>query len=423
MTKGTMISAFNTVLPTASVYVNVRRIMSTAGTSILIPFTSKDVLDMGGIYYGINKITNTPVIFNRLSLKNPNGFILGIPGGGKSFAAKREIISVFLRKKIDNLNDDIIIIDPEREYVSLTKALGGAVIRVDPGSKTYINPLDINDMYSGAEENPIAFKSNFLISLISMMMFSGQDDESIKAAEKSVIDRTIKALYNTYYAKLKKDKNVPPPTLIDLWKKLEYSGDPVAMSIAKSIDIYVTGSYNIFAHNTNVKAESPIIDFDLRDLTGDLKPIGMFIVLDLIWNRISRNRELKRRTWVYIDEIYLLFSSKYALQYLSVLFKRARKWGAVLTGITQNVEDVLKDLDSRKILSNTDFMLLFAQSQTDIEMLEEVLKISPKDANFIIGAPPGQGLIKIENSYIPIYDNFPRETKLYKIMTTKFGEA
>ena len=414
--KGTTKDALNSMYPMGRTFIHDERLMSTASTAIMIPFTSVDIMEDSGIYYGINMVSQLPIIFDRTELRNPNGFTLGTPGAGKSFSAKREIVSVFLSR-----DDDILVIDPEREYTKLAQTLGGTVVKISANTHTFINPLDMTINYAGGEDNPMALKLEFLLSLISMMMSSGKRGADLSPAQRSIIDKVMRKLFE----KAKKTKRMP--TLADFHDELlRYSGPNVttatreiAMNLATSLEIYTTGSLSMFAKPTNVRANNRFVVYDIMELGNDTKTIGMLVVLDQIWNRITMNRQLKKRTWLYIDEIYLLFQNEYSSEYLYQLFKRSRKWGAVVTGLTQNVEDMLQSDMARTMLANADFLTLFNQSPSDIEILQKTVKLTDKDTNYILSSPPGQGLLSIDHMFIPFYDRFPKETKLYRVMTTK----
>lgn len=403
--------AYNSVLPLGVNFMPKVRTLNTANAAVLIPFTTKNYTDKGGIYYGINIVNNLPIIFDRTTLRNPNGFILGTPGSGKSFFAKKEIVEIFLNRT----EDDIMVIDPEREYRSLANLLGGTDIVISESSANHINPLDISANYSdAAEENPIAFKSSFIMSLFGSIINLSEED-------KSVIDKTVTILYQQFKHAGR------PPTLKDFSTVLNSFQDPMFKAIASRLNIallrYIQGSLDVFSYPTNIDINNRFVVFDIKDLGPELKTFGMFVILDQIWNRITQNREVKKRTWIYIDEIYLLFQNTYAQEFLFKLFKRARKWGAIITGITQNIEDLLRSEQARTMLANTDFLVLFNQAPTDRILLQNLLHLSDREMQYITSSPPGSGLLGIDHIFLPIKDSFPRDTKLYQAMTTSFGEA
>lgn len=428
---------FNTLLPEGKSFLPVEgteRLLVTTSTAILIPFTALDRNDEDGLYYGINSITNVPVIINRADpdkFKSPNGFILGTPGSGKSFFAKKEALAVYLKR----VEDDIIIIDPEAEYVNMCKTLGGTVIDVRPGTNTHINPLDITENYAGGEGTGIELKLGFILSMMRIIMGS-----NISATQKSLIDRALRMTYQKKGIEYKRyvqaaqsqgkpapDKSEFTPTLQDFFKTIQ---SMIKMSqsrnekedlyqIASSLDIYVTGTFSLFANKTNIDISNRFTVFNIKDLPNEMKTLGMLVVLDQIWNRISLNRERKKRTWVVIDEIYLLYSNEYSANFLYELFKRSRKWGAIITGITQNVEDMLRSDIARTMLANAEFLVLFNQSPSDIEIVQSTLKLSSENIKYIMSTQPGRGLMILGHSPLPFYDEFPHNSSLYKLMTTK----
>ena len=420
--------SLNSTLPMGKNFLpmeNVERLLNTSGTAILIPFTSMDILEANGIYYGMNSITQVPIIFNRAeSLRNPNGFILGTPGSGKSFMAKKEMISVVL-----NRNDDVLVIDPEREYKALCEALGGSDVIVSASTNTFINPMDMVEGYEGGEGDPIELKVEFMLSLIRTML-GGE----LSPAKKSIIDRILRIVYQKKETERRKKQGRREdymPTLIDFYDELKMNLRSVAVSspeyreindILLAIELYTTGSFNIFSQTTNININNRFIVYDIKDLGSEIKTLGMLVVLDQIWNRIAQNRVENKRTWLYIDEIYLLFANEYSAEYLYQLFKRARKWGGIITGITQNVEDMLRSDMARTMLANADFIILFNQSPTDREILKDTLKLSDQEMRHISSSPPGQGILGLDHKWLPFYDRFPQTSTIYRLITTKVGE-
>lgn len=399
------------VLPLGVNYLKIDRTLTTESTAVLMPFSSQELIQRDGMYYGKNATSRNLLMFNRKSLKNPNGFLLGTPGSGKSFSAKREMVNVLL-----NTDDDVLIIDPEREYTSLAEGFYGEIIHISAGSKNFINPLDLNADYAD-EDDPMLLKSEFLLSLCECLI-GGR--EGLAAGEKTIIDRCCKKTY-AKYLNSDFDKN-KIPTLKDFQDVLENQNEPEAQELALALEIYTKGSLSIFANKTNVDTDSRFIVYDIKDLGKQLKTMGMLIVLDAVWNRITTNRARGRRTWIYMDEIYLLFSNEYSAQYLFELYKRARKWGAIPTGITQNVEDLLKSDLARSMLSNSDFLLMLNQASSDREELAHLLNISDTQLSYITSSDEGEGLLFSGNSIIPFVDKFPKDTQLYKMMTTKVDE-
>lgn len=397
------------VLPIGNCTLEIRRTLTTESTAVFLPFSSKEISQENGMYYGLNALSNNLIIFNRLMLKNPNGFILGSPGSGKSFSAKREMVNVFLAT-----DDDIIIIDPEREYSPLVKALMGEIINVSPASTNYINPLDMSQNYSD-DENPLVMKSDFILSFFECLV----GKQGLTAKERGIIDRCLTITYAEYMQDFDAAKI---PTLIDFYEVLKSQPEKEAKGLALSFELYIKGNLNVFAHKTNVNTTNRVVCYDIKDLGKQLKTLGMLIVLDYVWNRITENRAKGKRTWIYMDEVYLLFANEYSANFLFELYKRARKWGGVPTGITQNVEDLLKSETARSMLSNTDFVMMLNQATSDRVQLARLLNISDNLLAYVTNSDSGQGLICCGGSVIPFRDKFPHN-ELYDLMTSKFGEV
>ena len=399
----------NSVLPLGQNNLYVDRCLTTEAAAVFIPFSSMDVSQPGGMYYGLNAISKNLIIFNRKTLKNQNGFILGTPGSGKSFAAKREMINSIL-----SIGDDILIIDPEREYGNLVKNFGGEVIKISSDSKNHINPMDMSVDYS---EDPLSFKSDFLLSLFETVI-GGK--EGLNGKEKSILDRCVRLVYQEYMQNF--DKNITP-TLKDFYGILKNQKEPEAESLATALELYTVGNLSVFSKKSNINIKNRIVCFDIKDLGKQLKSMGMLITLDAIWNRIAENRKKGKHTWIYIDEMYLLFNNEYSANFFYELYKRSRKYGGVVTGITQNVEDLLRSETARSMLANSDFVMMLNQAATDRAELEKMFNISPAQLEYITNSDPGQGLLFTGGSIMPFVDNFPKDTKLYKMMTTKLEET
>lgn len=397
------------VLPIGNCTLKIRRTLTTESTAVFFPFSSKEISQQNGMYYGLNALSNNMIIFNRLLLKNPNGFILGSPGSGKSFSAKREMLNVFLAT-----DDDIIIIDPEREYTNLVEALNGETINVSPASSNYINPLDMTKDYSD-DESPLVMKSDFILSFCESLV----GKQGLTAKERGIIDRCLTKTYHEYIQDFDVSKT---PTLLDFYENLKAQPEKEAQGLALSFELYIKGNLNIFAHQTNVNTSNRVVSYDIKDLGKQLKTIGMLIVLDYVWNRITMNRAKGKRTWIYMDEIYLLFANEYSANFLFELYKRARKWGGVPTGITQNVEDLLKSETARSMLSNTDFVMMLNQAASDRNQLAKILNISDNLLTYVTNSDSGHGLICCGGSIIPFKDKFPHN-ELYSLMTTKLEEV
>jgi type IV secretory pathway VirB4 component len=410
----------NTVLPYGLRRIEAVRTLTTESTAVLMPFKSQEIQDRGGIYYGVNAVSHNLIICNRGNLLNGNGFILGVSGSGKSMAAKQEFASLAL-----STDHDLIVVDPEREYGPLVRAMGGEVITISASSaeNSYINALDLSSEY-GDGKNPLVLKSEFIMSLCEQLMGSGE----IGAKEKSIIDRCTANIYREYI----KDYKGDPPTLKDLHKDLMMQKEPAAHDIALALELFTTGSLNVFSHQTSINTNNRILCFDIQDLGENLKPIGLLVMLDAIFNRVIRNRHEGKFTHVYIDEIYLFFAnngmgsrsniSSYSGEFLYKCWKRFRKYGATLTGITQNVEECLLSDTARMMFANSEFLLMFNQAATDREELSRLLGTSDTQMDYVSDAPAGHGLIKVGGGIVPFINEFPKDTALYWLMTTKPGE-
>lgn len=404
-----------------------RRSMPSESVGILMPFNAKEMQMNNATYYGLNKLSNNMITFDRVTgLKNPSGFILGCPGAGKSFSGKREMLDAFLR----NPNTDILIIDPEREYQGLVEQLNGTVVRFASGSQTYINPFDFDFALLVKDDddedfiNVVDQKCSLITSFISCM----DEKNPLTAQEKSFVDRCVRKSYLKSGVLDSLDKKDMPTlsTFMEVVREeTEFVTEDMKNKILLTIDMYVNGSANYFNNPTNVNDQNRIVSYDIKDLSGTLKTQGMLLILDYIWNRLSANRNKGRLTYIYIDEIYILFADEYCLDYLRMLWKRARKYGGVLTGITQNVEDVLKDDKSRTMLSNSEFLILLNQNPVDAQQLQKILHFSNQELNYLNDVPAGHGVIVIGSGgkvKIPFYDEFPRDTELYRKMSTNFSE-
>ena len=393
--------------------VPIKRALTTTATAVFIPFTTQELFMPGkeAIYYGLNAISNNMIVADRKQLKNPNGLILGTPGSGKSFTAKREFVNVFF-----STQDDIIICDPEGEYYPLVQALDGQVIRIAPNSRDYVNPMDINLDYSD-DDNPLAFKSDFVMSLCELIMGSRN---GISAAEKTVIDRCMPYVYQKYMDDPRPENM---PVLGDLYACLRQQTEEEAQRIATALEIYVNGSLNVFNHQTNVQLGNRVICFDIKDLGKQLKKLGMLIVQDQVWNRVTVNRYSHKATRYYIDEFHLLLKEEQTAAYSVEIWKRFRKWGGIPTGITQNVKDLLSSREIENIFENSDFICMLNQAGGDRAILAKQLNISPRQLSHVTNAGEGEGLLFYGNVIIPFKDRFDKTTRLYSLMTTKPAEV
>ena len=394
-----------TALPLGLRRIDALRTLTTEALAVLMPFKAQEIWDRGGVYYGQNAISKNLIVADRRQLLNGNAFILGVSGSGKSFSAKKEMVSLAL-----STQDDIIVIDPESEYRPLIEGLGGQVINISATSPNHINAMDMEQGY-GDGENPVVLKSEFLLSLCEQLIGAGK----LSAKEKSVIDRCTAQVYRDY---IRSGYHGAVPTLQDFHAELLRQPEKEAQDVALAIELFTDGSLNTFAKPTNVDTSSRILCYDIRDLGKQLLPVGMLVVLDSVFNRIVRNRKLGRNTWVYIDEIYLLFQHEYSANFLFTLWKRVRKYGACCTGLTQNVDDLLQSHTARTMLANSEFLVMLNQAATDREELAKLLNISDNQLSYITNVDFGRGLIKCGSAIVPFMDNFPKN-HLYKLMSTK----
>ena len=405
-----------TALPLGLRRIDALRTLTTEALAVLMPFKAQEIRHQGGVYYGQNTISKNLILANRWELLNANGFVLGVSGSGKSFTAKREMVGLALAAENGDggVPDDIIVIDPESEYRPLIEGLGGEVIEVSATSPNHINAMDMEQGY-GDGENPVVLKSEFLLSLCEQLMGSGK----LSAKEKSIIDRCAAQCYREY---IRRGYTGAVPTLQDFHAELLRQPEPEARDVALAIELFTEGSLNTFAKPTNVDTNSRILCYDIRDLGRQLLPVGMLVVLDSIFNRIIRNRQQGRNTWIYIDEIYLLFQHEYSANFLFTLWKRVRKYRACCTGITQNVDDLLQSHTARTMLANSEFLVMLNQAATDRTELARLLNISDNQLSYITNVDSGRGLIKCGSAIVPFMDHFPKNN-LYRLMSTKPSEA
>ena len=399
-------------LPLGFNQVEIQRSLTTSSTAIFIPFTTQELFQSGGeaLYYGLNALSSNLIMVDRKKLKNPNGLILGTPGSGKSFSAKREITNAFLIT-----GDDIAICDPEGEDFPLVQRLGGQVIRISPTSSDYINPMDINLNYSD-DENPLSLKADFILSLCELVVGSR---DGLQPVEKTVIDRCVRLIYQPYL-------NDPCPENIpilgDLYEALLKQDEKEAHHIATALEIYVSGSLNVFNHRTNVDVNNRIVCYDIKELGKQLKKLGMLIVQDQVWGRVTANRAAGKSTRYYMDEFHLLLKEEQTAAYSVEIWKRFRKWGGIPTGITQNVKDLLSSREVENIFENSDFVYMLNQAGGDRQILAKQLNISPHQLSYVTHSGEGEGLLFYGNVILPFIDRFPKDTELYAVMTTKPNE-
>ena len=400
-------------LPLANNLIEIQRALTTSSTAIFIPFTTQELFQDGpeALYYGLNALSNNLIMVDRKQLKNPNGLILGTPGSGKSFSAKREITNAFLVTE-----DDIIICDPEAEYTALVNCLEGQVIQISPTSTHYINPMDINESYS-EDDNPLALKADFILSLCELIV-GGKD--GLQPIEKTVIDRCVHQIYRHYFEDPKPENM---PLLEDLYNALLQQEEKEAHRVATALEIYVKGSLNLFNHRTNVDIHNRLVCYDIKELGKQLKKLGMLIVQDQVWGRVTANRSAGRTTRYYMDEFHLLLKEEQTASYSVEIWKRFRKWGGIPTGITQNVKDLLSSREVENIFENSDFVYMLNQAAGDRQILAQQLNISPHQLSYVTHSGEGEGLLFYGNVILPFVDHFPTDLELYRIMTTKLSEV
>ena len=406
-------NALMSSLPLAYNQIEIHRGLTTSSTAIFVPFTTQELFQDGKetLYYGLNALSNNLIMVDRKMLKNPNGLILGTPGSGKSFSAKREITNAFLVT-----DDDIIICDPESEYSALVQKLQGQCIFISPSSTQYINPMDINANYS-EEDNPIALKADFILSLCELIV-GGK--EGLQPVEKTVIDRCVHQIYQKYF-------NDPcpenMPILEDLYNALLEQEEKEARHVATALEIYVKGSLNLFNHRTNVDIHNRLVCYDIKQLGKQLKKIGMLVVQDQVCGRVTANRSAGKATRYYMDEFHLLLKEEQTAAYSVEIWKRFRKWGGIPTGITQNVKDLLSSREVENIFENSDFIYMLNQASGDRQILAKQLNISPHQLSYVTHSGEGEGLLFYGNVILPFVDRFPTDLELYRIMTTKLSEV
>ena len=400
-------------LPLGLNKIPIQRALTTSSTAIFVPFTTQELFQQEGepLYYGLNALSRNLIMVDRKKLKNPNGLILGTPGSGKSFSAKREMTNVFLSTK-----DDMRICDPEGEYSPVVNCMEGQVIRISPTSTDYINPMDINLDYSDGE-NPLSLKSDFILSLFELII-GGR--EGLKPIEKTVIDRAVRQVYQPY---LNDPISENVPLLEDLYFALMEQEEREAHTVATALEIYVSGSLNVFNHRTNVDVNNRVVCYDIKELGSQLKKIGMLIVQDQIWGCVTANRSEGKCTWVWIDEMHLLLQEEQTAAYTVAIWKRFRKWGGVPTGITQNAKDLLSSPEVQNIFENSDFIIMLNQGGGDRQILAKQLNISPHQLSYVTQSGAGEGLLFYGNVILPFVDHFPKDTLLYRLMTTKLEEV
>lgn len=397
---------------------NEQRYLLNDNLSLLHPFSRKKHYDENGIYYGLSEANNILAII-RKKFTNSSGWFLGIPGSGKSFLAKKEMLSVLMKFP----KDEIIIIDPEKEYFEMAKNFGGENINVSSNSPARINPFDITTdlkkLLNPGDDNPLKLKQEFLITFIDLL--SG----GMSQRQKSISDLIIGKLYQKYIEKLKTatDRSkVKKPTLKTFSNELLKEASREAIALNESIGMHVQGTLNIFADETNVQTHKRFINFNIKSLGEELKDVGLLLICELLWNRLEKNREKGVNTWVYIDEIHLLLKHEASSKFLFKFFKRVRKYGGVPTGITQNISDLLQNDTANTMFSNSEFIVVMKQSKTDAEILQDLFDLSHKQIKNVLNNPPGSGMMLLEGEPIPFHDDMDTNLELYKIMTTRMSD-
>lgn len=400
-------------LPLAQNLIPIQRALTTSSTAIFVPFTTQELFQTGAeaLYCGLNALSNNLIMVDRKLLKNPNGLILGTPGSGKSFSAKREMLNAFVVTA-----DDIIICDPEAEYAALVNKLDGQVIKISASSTQYINPMDINNNYS-EDDDPASLKAEFILSLCELVV-GGKD--GLLPVEKTVIDRCVHQIYQKYFEDPVPEKM---PVLEDLYNALLEQEEKEARHVATALEIYVKGSLNIFNHRTNVDVHNRIVCYDIKELGKQLKKIGMLIVQDQVWGRVTANRSEGKTTRYYMDEFHLLLKEEQTAAYSVEIWKRFRKWGGIPTGITQNVKDLLSSREVENIFENSDYVYMLNQAAGDRQILANQLNISPHQLSYVTHSGEGEGLLFYGNVVLPFVDHFPTDLELYKVLTTKLSEV
>ena len=407
--KWQQVDGLNTVLPYGIRKINALRTLTTESTAVLIPFHTQEIMQPGGIYYGQNAVSKNMLVADRRKLLNGNSFRLGVSGSGKSFSAKEEIVDLAL-----STEDDILILDPESEFVSLVESLNGEVISISATSDTHLNALDMDSAYVN-DKNPLIEKSEFILSLFEQLVGAG----NLSAKEKSILDRCTADVYRDY---MRSGYQGEVPTLKDLYRQLMLQPEEEARGLALSSELFINGSLNTFAQKTNVNTKSRIIAYDIRELGEQLMPLGMLVTLDSIFNRVIQNWKRGRTTWIFADEFYLLFRYQYSADFFYRLYKRIRKYNGFVTGLTQNVEELLRSDTARLMLANSEFLILLNQATTDRDELASLLNISDNQLSYITNVGAGHGLIRCSGNIVPFENSFPKNTKLYQLMTTKPGE-
>lgn len=402
-----------TELPIGRRAIPMRRTLTTSSAAIIVPFTTQELFVPGGHWYGVNASSSNAIVADRTQTMNGNGFIMGTSGSGKGVFGKQEIANTFLSRP----NDDIIIIDPEREYEPEVNAFGGETIRLHAGSEQRVNAMEI-DLDAAADEDPIAIKSAFVLSVLESEI-GGRT--GLTPVERSIADRVTSTLYRQYAADHAAGHGVMP-TFHTLREALLASGEEEAKKLATALEIYTTGSLGGFSQQTNVNPRNRVVSYDISRLGAQMKSFGMMVVLDQVWTRVVRNSLEGRRTWIYVDEFHLLFNDPKIAEVFRQIWARIRKYGGIPTGITQNIEAVLANPQARLMLANSDFLAILGQTATDADSLQALLHFSPEQRRMFENVLPGQGLIKSGSRVIGFDSRIPDTSELYKLYQTSFQD-
>ena len=402
-------AAFNAFLPLGRCRLPLFRTLTTGTTAVMIPFTSQELFEEDGVCYGVNALSKNLILASRSTLMNGNAFFLGTSGSGKSMYGKSEIHQVLLNRP----EDEVIIIDPDREYAPVGHELGATTVEIHAGSQHCVNPMDI--VRDSTEGDLVRLKSEFVLSMCELLIGG---TTGLSPSQRSIIDRCVTAIYNTFFSK----RRAPMPTLATLTDMIRRQDDAEAPQLATSLELYSTGSFSGFSQQTNVDTSNRFVIYDISQLGQSLRSFGMLIILEQIWNRVIQNRAKGIRTWLYIDEFHLLFSNDYAAAYFQSIFKRARKYGLNPTGLTQNIEELLMSERARLMLANCDMLALLNQTPTDAESLQELFQFSDEQRGYYSHVPAGQGLLKMGQVVIPFDNSIPVDTRMYKVFSTKPGE-
>lgn len=400
------------VLPVGKDKVDVKRALLTESTSVFMPFSAQEIVQQGGFYYGINKVSKSMIILNRKEMENPAGFYLGKPRSGKSFKAKFEIANILLKT-----DDDVLVIDPEGEFTRQCENFGGEIIRLAPNSTNYLNAMEINEEYGLDEVDPVSAKSDFILSL-----FETIKGTQLTSNQKTIIDRCVKAVYAEYVASGYKQSYTP--NLSEFYRILLNQEGETSKDLAEALELYVTGSLNVFSHNSNVELTNRFTVFNVADLKKNLRTIGMLITCDFIWNRLCRNFQEGKNTWVFVDEFQTFYGEdcENVSEFFNEFFRRSQKKGGIPTGITQNIKVITNHKHARTMLSNSELLLLFKQSDTDREEICNLIKITPQQMAHLKDPKQGEGLMFFKGKAIPFVDKTPKDTELYRMMTTQFKD-